>query len=58
MDGLGSASSPERLCSRMRIRDRIAARSCLLAQAYQYLWLVLGNDVYQQFTYVNHTIRA
>jgi galactose-1-phosphate uridylyltransferase len=28
----------------------------LLVQAFQHLWLVLENDVCQQFTYVAHTI--
>ena len=26
----------------------------LLVQAYQHLWLVRINDIYQRFTYVNH----
>ena len=29
--------------------------ACLLAQACQRLWLVAGNDIYQQFAYANHT---
>ena len=29
----------------------------LLVQALQHLWPVLRNDVYQQFTYVSHTIQ-
>jgi hypothetical protein len=29
----------------------------LLVQAYQHLWLVFRNEVYQQFTYVGHTIK-
>src|SRR5262249_3614384 len=28
----------------------------LLVQAYQHLWLVIHNDVYQEFTCVDHTI--
>jgi hypothetical protein len=31
--------------------------TCLLAQACQHLWLVGSHDVYQQFTYVDHTIQ-
>src|SRR5262245_4286381 len=33
-----------------------ARYSALLAQACQHLWLVLYHDVYQEFTYVHHTI--
>jgi len=29
----------------------------LLVQAYQHLWLVPFHEVYQQFTYVGHTIK-
>jgi len=29
----------------------------LLVQAYQHIWLVSINDVYQQFTFVGHTIQ-
>ena len=28
----------------------------ILVQAYQHLWPVNNNDIYQQFTYVTHTI--
>ncbi len=30
----------------------------LLVQAYQFVWLVLRNGIYQQFTCVNHTVLA
>ena len=33
-----------------------ARSSALLAQASQHLWLVLYHDVYQEFTYVHHTL--
>ena len=29
----------------------------LLVQAFQHLWLVSHHEVYQQFTYVGHTIK-
>ena len=29
----------------------------LLVQACQHLWLALRNEVYQQFTYIGHTIQ-
>ncbi len=38
-------------------RENPCARySALLAQAFQHLWLVCCDDVYQAFTWVRHTI--
>ena len=38
-------------------RENPCARSsALLAQAFQHLWLVFCDDVYQAFTWVRHTI--
>ena len=35
-------------------RKHLLLVSHLLVQAYQHLWLVENNDIYQWFTYVNH----
>ena len=56
-DGLGALCSPVAL----GVHDRVAVRPCarysaILAQACQHLWLVPVDDVYQEFTYVHHTI--
>src|SRR5713101_3056423 len=56
-NGLGSLCPPVAL----RVHDRVALRPCtrygaILAQASQHLWLVPVDDVYREFTYVNHTI--
>jgi hypothetical protein len=56
-DGLGALCPPVAL----DVHARIAVKSCtrysaILAQASQHLWLVPVDDVYQEFTYVHHTI--
>jgi hypothetical protein len=56
-DGLGALCSPVVL----GVHDRVRAKTlcplrCLLAQAYQHLWLVPFHDVYREFTCVHHTI--
>ncbi len=37
--------------------DPLSYPRAFLAQACQHLWLVGSHDVYQQFTYVDHTIQ-
>jgi hypothetical protein len=55
-DGLGAVYPPvgRRLCQGKE--QPLNLPTCLLAQAYQRLWLVSSHDVYQQFTSVHHTI--
>lgn len=55
-DGLGAVSSPVGLYLRQETPNSLNWPTCLLAQAYQRLWLVCNNDVYQQFTSVHLTI--
>ena len=45
----------------VRVHDKERGNPCtrssaLLAQAWQHLWLVFFDDVYQAFTWVRHTI--
>lgn len=56
-DGLGSASPPVALLSAYPQYKRNIQLLCLLATAFQYLWLLNVDDVYQQFTCVNRTIK-
>ncbi len=57
MNGLGPASSPVAQHLRQEISKHLYLATYLLAQAYQHLWLVRSDDVYQRFTSVDHTIR-
>ena len=56
LDGLGAVSSPVGRHLRQENGEFLSLPTCLLAQAYQRLWLVGSDDVYQQFTFVHHTI--
>ena len=40
-----------------RREEPLILSTCLLAQAFQHLWLVGSHDVYRQFTFVDHTIQ-
>ena len=55
-DGLGAVYSPVGRHLRQESGDFLNLPTCLLAQAYQRLWLVDCDDVYRQFTSVHHTI--
>ena len=44
-DGLGAVYSPVALRLRERIEKSLSLSTCLLAQAYQRLWLVAYHDV-------------
>jgi len=57
MNGLGLASPPVALHLQQKIVKLLYLATYLLVQAYQHLWLVVSDDVYQRFTYVDHTIR-
>jgi hypothetical protein len=57
LNGLGLAFPPVALHLRQMILQHLLLATCLLAQASQHLWLVCTYDVYQRFTYVDHTIR-
>lgn len=56
MDGLGAVSPPVGRHLRQESGESLNLPTCLLAQAYQRLWLVDSNDVYRQFTSVHRTI--
>jgi hypothetical protein len=56
LDGLGAVSPPVGHHLRQEIGKFLILPTCLLAQASQRLWLVIGYGVYQQFTSVHHTI--
>ncbi len=53
--GLGAVSPPAGLRLRQENGEFLSLPACLLAQAYQRLWLVDSDDVYRQFTCVHHT---
>jgi|GEM_PF-6201228 len=50
---LGSSFSPVKLHPRLSKLSGSILVHLLFSQAYQHLWLVRDNDVYQKFTYVN-----
>ncbi len=54
--GSGSACPPRVLLSTIEEGEPSMPTPCLLAQAYQRLWLGGSHDVYQQFAYANHAI--
>jgi hypothetical protein len=56
-NGLGLAYSPVVLRLRQVKIQHLHLTTCLLAQACQHLWLANIDDVYQRFTYVDHTIQ-
>jgi hypothetical protein len=45
-------------CPRESPQNSLCPPRCLLAQACQHLWLVARYDVYQAFTYVDHTTHS
>jgi hypothetical protein len=56
-DGLGALCPPVACDAHDKEGKSPCARySALLAQAWQHLWLVFCDDVYQAFTWVRHTI--
>ena len=55
-DGLGAVFPPVGLRLRQRISKSLNLPTYLLVQAYQRLWLVGIDDIYQQFTSVDRTI--
>jgi hypothetical protein len=57
-DGLGTVSPPVVQRLRQERTEFLNLSTRLLAQACQRLWLVSINDVYQQFTFVHHTISS
>src|SRR5215813_6987656 len=56
-DGLGSTYSS--VVDRLRVvsSQHNILTTYLLVQACQHLWLVNSDEVYQQFMYINHTIK-
>ncbi len=52
---LGSAFPPVVQHLRQRTVDSLNLTTYFLVQACQHLWLVVHDDVYQQFTFINHT---
>jgi hypothetical protein len=56
--GLGLAPSPVARRLRQVSSEHLNLATYLLVQAYQHLWLVLSNDIYQRFTWVDHTTRS
>lgn len=56
-NGLGLAYSPVALRLRQIITQHLHLTTCLLAQACQHLGLARIHDVYQRFTFVDHTIQ-
>ena len=57
VNGLGLASSPAARHLRQENAQFLNLATYLLVQACQHLWLVVTYDVYQRFTYVDHTVR-
>ena len=56
-NGLGALCPPVACNAHDKERGSPCTRySALLAQAFQHLWLVFFDDVYQAFTWVRHTI--
>src|SRR5467141_5458549 len=56
-NGVGARYPPVACDAHDKERGNPCARySALLAQAFQHLWLVFFDDVYQAFTWVRHTI--
>ena len=53
--GVGPTYSPAVHCLRQTRQQRLILTTYLLVQAYQHLSLVNIHDVYQWFTYVDHT---
>jgi hypothetical protein len=56
LQGLGLACLPVVLHLRQVIREYLFLTTHFLVQACQHLWLVYFNDIYQQFTFVDHTL--
>lgn len=56
-NGFGLACPPVVPHLRQMITQHLHLTTYLLAQACQHLWLVRIDDVYQRFTFVDHTIR-
>ena len=56
MHGLGSASPPVVLLSASGELLPPEPTTFPFGQAFQHLWLVIDNDVYQRFTSVSHTM--
>jgi hypothetical protein len=55
--GLDPASPPAVLLSVYPYIKEKYPTAYLLVQACQHLWLVASDDVYQQFTFVDHTTK-
>ena len=58
MHGLGPASPPVALSSTSGEMGTPEPATYLVGQASQHLWLVIDHDVYQRFTFVDHTMLA
>ena len=58
MSGLGLAYPPVAQYLRWIKVQYLYLSTYLLVQAYQPIWLVSVHDVYQRFTYVDHTIQS
>jgi len=56
--GLGLASLPVAQCLRQVSSEHLNLATYLLVQAYQHLWLVLNNGIYQRFTGVDHATQS
>ena len=56
-DGLGSLYRPEDVIITLGQNRQPRPSSRLLVQAYQSLWLVAVNDLYQEFRYLSHATK-
>jgi len=55
-DGLGSAFPPVAQHLRWKRLEFPILATYLLVSACQHLWLIVHHGVYQQFTFINHTV--